>query len=277
MRQTVVDLRHELFHLANAAAADAHWQAAAAVGVERYRDYRLSESWRCGQCGEGWIGVGYALQPGRSGCRCMREAATGVRDAYLAEHLPARAREAWGMILIPPRFRNASLEGFERRKGATVALDRCTAYAEGFAAGQTTTGLMLVGPFGSGKTHLAIATARRVMERTFTVPAVMTADQLVRDTQEHNFDPEPARRARSVALLVLDDIAQTRPTEYRRDLLYSIIDERYQEQRPTILTSNAGDLDLTEYFGGAFTSRLSEMCAVLTLNAADYRLRRLAP
>ncbi len=46
---------------------------------------------------------------------------------------------------------------------------------------------------------------------------------------------------REAELLVLDELGARRPTDWARDVLYGLLNTRYNRRRLTILTTNFGD------------------------------------
>ena len=86
---------------------------------------------------------------------------------------------------------------------------------------------------------------------------------------------------RDADLLVLDELGARRPTPWVQDVLYGLINTRYNRQRITIVTSNfsdvplrAGDETLEGRIGAMVRSRLFEMCDLVVLDGADYRAMR---
>lgn len=58
-------------------------------------------------------------------------------------------------------------------------------------------------------------------------------------------------------LLVLDDIGTRTPTDAFMDFLYAVVDDRYNNRKATIITTNLSSTDMREKFGDAFTSRVA--------------------
>src|SRR5680860_73796 len=104
--------------------------------------------------------------------------------------------------------------------------------------------LFLHGPCGAGKTHLAVAIARYALEWHNTSVYFAVVPDLL-DHLRATFDPNSGsayddrfNTIRNAQLLVLDDIGTENATPWAREKLYQIINHRYMEQLPTVITSN---------------------------------------
>jgi DNA replication protein DnaC len=77
-----------------------------------------------------------------------------------------------------------------------------------------------------------------------------------------------------VELLHLDDLGAEKRTDWVIEQLYSIVNERWQDQRSIVVTTNLLDLDeLREQLGPRTVSRLAEMCGTaIPIMGADLRM-----
>jgi DNA replication protein DnaC len=109
-------------------------------------------------------------------------------------------------------------------------------------------GLWFDGPPGTGKTSLAILIAKEAKKvgRTYAVYPVprllaeikRTFDRDASDTYLGFF-----RRLCTIDLLVLDDLGAEKQTEWVLEQLYSIVNERWQDKRSIVVTTNVPDPD----------------------------------
>lgn len=77
---------------------------------------------------------------------------------------------------------------------------------------------------------------------------------------------------RETGLFVLDDLGTRTPTPAFMDFIYSIMDYRYNNKLPTIITTNLNSLELREKFGDFFTSRIASD-KVFRLEGPDRRFK----
>ncbi|PDW00923.1 ATP-binding protein [Candidatus Viridilinea mediisalina] len=135
--------------------------------------------------------------------------------------------------------------------------------------------LLLFGPCGVSKTHLAAAVANTVLARGTQVLFTPVPDLL--DHLRSIFGPNSEvgydtrfDMVRSVPLLVLDDLGTESATAWAREKLYQLLNQRYQANLATIITSN---LPLARH-DQRIVSRMQERAfagEILQIAAADYR------
>jgi len=154
-------------------------------------------------------------------------------------------------------------------------------YAEGFGK-ETTAGLMLYGKAGSGKTHLAVAVTRHIIEqKQIQVRFTRIVDLLseIRKTFDSNEqyrtenESELIQRYTAASLLVIDDLGAEKTTDWVRQILYQIVDERWIEQKPIIVTSNLNLEELEARFEERIASRVAGMCRLVESRDYDYRIK----
>jgi DNA replication protein DnaC len=185
---------------------------------------------------------------------------------------------------IPHKYRHCSLANFETHYDSfRAAHAKAQRFVDEFPAFPTSKrSLMIVGSFGVGKTHLAVAVLKAVIAKGARGYFCEVADLLkrVRDT----FDSAATQELQVLEpvlhsdLLVVDDLGEEKTSEWVQEALAHVVNVRYSENRSTIFTTNLVDsADSTHprsfvyKVGGRTRSRLIEMCDWLYMEGPDTR------
>lgn len=174
---------------------------------------------------------------------------------------------------------------FQMRTFATFREDAATETAKRLA--QTfcadlktkprTTGLMLIGPYGCGKTHLAAAILHQSAEDGIHGIFVVVPELLAKIRSSYNAHDGKAdeiiEAAKEAPLLVLDDLGAEKASEWVKEQLYMLINHRYEHMMPTVITTNNDGAELEAELGRRTLSRLAEMTVPVKINAGDYRMK----
>lgn len=211
---------------------------------------------KCSTCGDArYVRVGFD----RSVLDGMRYETTMLRSATRIEPCPdCNAPTAADLVAranIPAAYRGATFDSFEARLGKGDALVEMRAWVDGGAVDS----ILLRGEPGRGKTHLAVAALRALCERGVAGQFVQATALL--DEIKAGFEDGKSRgteeRAKSAKVLVLDDLAAARPTEWARERIATLIEARLIEGRPTVITLDKGaDALLTMGYEARLISRL---------------------
>ena len=142
----------------------------------------------------------------------------------------------------------------------------------------TRRGIYVHGAVGSGKTHVAWALAQEWVDKGGRPPLFWNVSELIRsikrDFGKHAYDRDREEEyiMQHRGMLFLDDLGAEMATDFVQDTLYLIINRRYEEKLPTIITSNLDLGELSDRVGDRIASRIAGMCDVVELEGGDRRL-----
>jgi DNA replication protein DnaC len=175
------------------------------------------------------------------------------------------------------RFIGKTLDAFEVTSANQKAYDACKAFCENYSK-ETTKGLKLFGNYGSGKTHLVSAIIHKLGEQMIDCRFMVVPELLRSIRQGFSQDSDKAndlvKEAERAHLLILDDLGAEKTSDWVREQLYIIINRRYENMLPTIVTTNCTTAELVERLGERTVSRLIEMTDAYKITADDYRLKK---
>ena len=216
----------------------------------------------------------------------------------------ARVLDAAG---IPARFRGKDFHNYYPKNDSQYfAHSFASRLVEDYPA--VDSGLLLMGSVGVGKTHLAIAILKELIEKKGVNCLFYESGSLLKAIQDSYNPVSETSEMRVLApvyqaeVLALDELGATVPTNWVRDTLYQIINTRYNNRKLTIFTTNYLDetrasaeqdpdaadakrrrsfateriqelTTLEERIGTPLRSRLYEMCKKVMIEGEDYRKR----
>ena len=180
---------------------------------------------------------------------------------------------------VGKRFKDRTFSNFDKKinnKAYQVCLNYAKHYFDYEREGK---GLFLSGPVGTGKTHLAVAIIdyiARIHKRKFEGKIIFTTSvnllSSIRLGYKTNSAEKICRECESCQLLVIDDLGSEKITDWVGEIFYRIIDNRYSELKPIIITSNYSLTELKEKIGERLVSRIYDMCEGVKFEGKDWRL-----
>lgn len=183
--------------------------------------------------------------------------------------------------LVPPRFQGWRMADLDN----TPARQQVRQYAAGFKqqSGRGK-GLLIVGGTGTGKTtiaaalmiELALSRCRDSEFFEFQPQLVgfkfVTAHDLLEAAKD--FKNKSLDKYKQASFLVIDDLGADRLTDYGAGELLALLDYRYRELKPTVITTNLSRADMIAYLGERAVSRLDECTDKIVLAGADRRKQK---
>lgn len=233
--------------------------------------------------------------PGYKPCECEQALAEAEREKeekrnmiFLEElqkkeeRKRERIKQLFGSSGMSKRALECSLNNYQTTFYNQDALKVCNEYINDFdlISRSNRNGLFITGPCGVGKSHLAFAIANSLIERGNSVIAMTMIDLLLKIRSSYAGDKmkeeEILKIYEDCALLVIDDLGKEKPTEWALQMVYSIIDRRYNAMKPLIVTTNFNANELIEVFGNssisrAIIDRLFEICRYVPIEGESFR------
>ncbi|WP_248920478.1 ATP-binding protein [Pseudomonas entomophila] len=215
----------------------------------------------------------------RSQCPECARIAKEQRDARSEAEQALNVRMAisrkLGDSLIPKRFAGRSLANYKvEHEGQAEALRFCRHYVKTFdkiaEAGRC---MVLLGKPGTGKTHLGAGMAYDLMRNTShsavyrTVGSVLQAIRATYDRSSETTEASILASLIEPSLLVLDEVGVSReqPSDFELTTLFSIINGRYEQVKPTVVISNLDGSQLPVAMGERCVDRLREGGMIVVL------------
>lgn len=205
-----------------------------------------------------------------SRCPKCEEQSRAEDAAKKVEQDRLERRERWERKVdgagIPIRFRNRSLENFVADSdGKRRALDFSTSYAATFSdkANQSGRSALFIGKPGTGKTHLAVSIGIHAMSNGHSVMfcTVMRAIRRVKDTwcrESTESESEAVAALVFPDLLILDEVGVQFGSETEKNILFDVLNDRYEQRKPCLLLSNLPLKDVRAFLGERVFDRLRE-------------------
>lgn len=219
---------------------------------------------------------GKQLKP-RCVCKCEQERMHEEEEKRKAKELEEKVKELRKMGFPDAEMSRFTFENDDRSN--EYISDVAKRYADNFTTMYSKhKGLLLFGTVGTGKTYIAACIANALIDRGYT--CLVTNFARLTNTISGMYDgkQEYIDGLDRFSLLVIDDLASERDTEYMNEIVTNIIDARYRSGKPMIVTTNLTSEELKnprDVRKQRIYSRLMEMCIPLEVKGTDRRKKKL--
>lgn len=178
---------------------------------------------------------------------------------------------------IPELLRDKTFDNFEVTEGNKAAFEAVKKYCD-----EGGKGILLSGPCGVGKSHLAGAIMNHKINNLeevifCVVPELM--DDIKRVIRDQKETSQLMEIIKNTPALILDDLGSEKTTEFVAERLFVILNARLLKKLDTFITTNyQKPSELIEKLGGGLTgqrivSRIRELCNWVNLTGQDWRLK----
>ncbi len=167
---------------------------------------------------------------------------------------------------IPERFQSRTLDSFvaetpEQHRALAFSRSYADNFDDVLATGRSA---VFIGKPGTGKTHLAVGIGLQVMReqgRTVLFTTVMRAIRRVKDSWSKDSRESESQAVKAMVfpdLLILDEVGVQFGTDFEKNILFDVLNERYERRKPTLLMSNLQLDAVRGYLGERVMDRMRE-------------------
>ena len=179
---------------------------------------------------------------------------------------------------------NSTFENYKITNKNKNAYDNVKKYVNKLIKETTDKGLFVTGAYGVGKTYLASCIANEIIKNGKSVifGTLIQLLDFIRDSYSDSevSDKDYLNLYSSVDLLVIDDLGKEKPTEWVLEKLFLIVNNRYNNYLPIVITTNYNRNQLRERLCinknysivDSIISRLYEMCVGIEIKDDDHRM-----
>ena len=181
---------------------------------------------------------------------------------------------------------NYKFENFEVNSNNKKVYQSLKEYSEKLANSVERKGLILVGNNGVGKTHLACSIANELIKNGIpiiygTLINLLAELKNTYDVDNNISEMKIIKLYEKVDLLIIDDLGKEKPSEWGLEKLFTIINSRYENNLPVIITTNYDQNSLINRLSingeietaKSIISRLYEMCYLVKIEDRDHRIK----
>ena len=180
---------------------------------------------------------------------------------------------------------NSTFKNYKITDKNKKAYENAKKYTNKLINGETNMGLFITGAYGVGKTYLASCIANETIKNNITVifGTLIQLLDFIKDTYKdyNTSDKEYLDLYSSIDLLIIDDLGKEKPTEWVLEKLFLIVNNRYNNYLPIVITTNYNRNQLRERLCinknysivDSIISRIYEMCCGSEIKDEDHRAK----
>ena len=209
---------------------------------------------------------------------CAREFVLAEKTKHQAETDRAVFEKHIASAMLPDRHLHSAFSNYQTHtQGQAHALSQCASYAQRITA-KRISNFIMVGSTGTGKTHLACATAKHLLKKGLKARYI-TSEEIAqrimnawdKDTKDQSEEAVIYQFAQ-YDLLIVDEYG-LHDRDKRMELVHKVLTKRYDSKKPTMLISNFTLKKLHDDLGDRLWSRFQhDGLTVVECNWSDARM-----
>ena len=212
-------------------------------------------------------------------CKCEKEARDNEAAAKKRLDDFDKVMALKSASIVDDKFRGASFDNCKVLKDNARQIRICKRYVEKFdEMYEKNQGLLLYGNVGTGKSHLAACMSNLLMEKL--VPVYATSFVKLLEENPKNVDvPGIIANMGKAQLVLFDDLGAERNTSYALEMVYNLIDSRYRQRKPMIVTTNLSIEEMQNVQDIRFRriyDRVLECCYPVLFDGQSFRMMEAA-
>lgn len=181
--------------------------------------------------------------------------------------------------IIDDKLRDASFDTCLVVKDNERQIRLCRRYVEKFdELFEKNQGLLLYGNVGTGKSHVAACICNGLMDKLTPVYTTSFA-KLLEENQKSIDIPTIISNMKKAKLVLFDDLGAERNTSYALEVVYNLIDSRYRQRMPMIVTTNRSIAEMqseTDIRYKRIYDRVLEYCYPVLFDGQSFRMKEAA-
>lgn len=246
----------------------------------RELDYKLKKCDKCGDLIEKEVVIFGSMRVVPLMCSCRKKDIKDRQQELDKQEKQLRLNSIIKNSLMDEKFKDSTFDNWDKERGNKKMYNIGTKYADSFLKmKEENVGLLIYGNPGNGKSYTTACIANKLINDMVPVVCV-SIDGLLKKIQNtynsHGKEGEDSilRNLANAELLIIDDLGTEHYTEWSATKIYNILDSRYRNQLPLIVTTNFSLEKLKQMYHERTFDRLLEMCTPVLNDGKSIRVEK---
>jgi len=175
---------------------------------------------------------------------------------------------------VPKRYKDYCFNDYKVTDESKKAFDICKRFAESESVKENGSNLVLCGGYGTGKTMLSVCILREFYNREVSIDYTTISELIMkaRHSMSYGGSVSGMNSYYTSGCIVVDEIGRQSGSDNELNIIFEILNRRYNNVLPTVLVSNKSSSDIKAFLGDALIDRMKEVNTVfLDMNWKSYR------